>query len=57
MEERQSCMCIFKAQQWKGQSREDHGASPSLWKEYYLKTGQTIQVGSGKINTTREKKF
>ena len=57
MEERQSCMCIFKAQQWKGQSREDHGASPSLWKEYYLKTGQIIQVGSGKINTTREKHF
>ena len=39
----------------KARSREDHGASPSLWKEYYLKTRQTIQVGSGKLNTSREK--
>jgi hypothetical protein len=36
---------------------EDHGASPSLWKEYYLKTRQTIQIGSGKLNTSREKHF
>jgi hypothetical protein len=30
--------------------REDHGASPSLWKEYYRKTRQTIQVGSGNLH-------
>jgi hypothetical protein len=41
----------------KVRSREDHGASPSLWKEYYLITRQTIQVGSGKLNTSREKHF
>jgi hypothetical protein len=35
----------------------EHGASPSLWKEYYLKTRQTIQVDSGKLNTSREKHF
>ena len=30
---------------------------PYAWKEYYLKTRQTIQVGSGKLNTSREKHF
>ena len=34
----------------KARSREDHGASPSLWKEYYRKTRQTIQVGSGNLH-------
>jgi hypothetical protein len=41
--------CIF--------SDDFRPASPSLWKEYYLKTRQTIQVGSGKLNTSREKHF
>ena len=31
--------------------RTDRGASPSLCKEYYLKTRQTIPFGSGKLNT------
>ena len=30
--------------------RTDRGASPCLCKEYYLKTRQTIPVGSGKLN-------
>ena len=49
-------LCVYsKHNNGKDKSREDHGASPSLWKEYYLKTRQTIQVGSGKLNTTRAK--
>jgi hypothetical protein len=51
-------LCVYsKHNNGKARSREDHGASPSLWKEYYLKTRQTIQVGSGKLNTSREKHF
>jgi hypothetical protein len=42
-------LCVYsKHNNGKARSRENHGASPSLWKEYYLKTRQTIQVGSGK---------
>jgi hypothetical protein len=55
-------MCIFllnvkvriekdsKHNNGKARSREDHGASPSLWKEYCRKTRQTIQVGSGNLH-------
>jgi hypothetical protein len=51
-------LCVYsKHNNGKARSRENHGASPSLWKEYYLKTRQTIQVGSGKLNTSREKHF
>jgi hypothetical protein len=53
-------LCVYskaKHNNGKARSGEDHGASPSLWKEYYLKTRQTIQVGSGKLNTSREKHF
>ena len=43
---------ISKHNNGKARSREDHGASPSLWKEYYRKTRQTIQVqvGSGNLH-------
>jgi hypothetical protein len=37
-------LCVYsKHNNGKARSREDHGASPSLWKEYYLNTRQTIQ--------------
>jgi hypothetical protein len=48
-------LCVYsKHNNGKARSIEDHGASPSLWKEYYLKTRQSIQVGSGKLNTSNE---
>ena len=44
-------LCVYsKHNNGKARSREDHGASPSLWKEYYRKTRQTIQVGSGNLH-------
>ena len=44
-------LCVYsKHNNGKTRSRENHGASPSLWKEYYRKTRQTIQVGSGNLH-------
>ena len=55
---RDKVLCVYsKHNNGKARSREDHGASPSLWKEYCLKTRQTIQVGSGKLNTVHSKWF
>jgi hypothetical protein len=43
-------LCVYsKHNNGKDRSREDHAASPSICKEYYMKTRQTIQVGSGKL--------
>jgi hypothetical protein len=44
------CTRYKKGLRGKARPREDHGASPSLWKEYCRKTRQTIQVGSGNLH-------
>jgi len=47
---RSNARCIYPEHNNR-KGRTDRGASPSLCKEYYLKTRQTIPVGSGKLNT------
>ena len=48
---RDKVLCVYsKHNNGKARSREEHGVSPSLWKEYYRKTRQTIQVGSGNLH-------
>ena len=45
--------CVYsKHNNGKARSRKDRGTSPSLCKEYFLKTRQTIQVCYGKLNTS-----
>jgi hypothetical protein len=44
-------LCVYsKHNNGKARSREEHAVSPSLWKEYYLKTRQTIQVAASALH-------